>query len=130
VLFGLVSDTPISVSLLLCQAIDANATAPEATPIFFGSIIAGLFSCLEIEPNKDMTMGTPSLPANLEYCRTLNLVGDFPGGQVRFIDTLGRIWDPNDPDMDIDEHPAQQQQQSPARQPPADRPSSSTPGAS
>jgi hypothetical protein len=55
-LYGLVTQTLINVSYLLCQAIDHNARAPNSTPIFFGSIITRLYHEYEIEAQKGMTM--------------------------------------------------------------------------
>jgi hypothetical protein len=43
VLYGFVTNTPVNVSFLLCQALGTNSRTAKTTLFFFGSVIARLY---------------------------------------------------------------------------------------
>jgi hypothetical protein len=56
VFFGLVTRTLNNVSYLLCQAIDINAQAGTATPIFFGFVISCLAKAYDVDVQRVMAV--------------------------------------------------------------------------
>ncbi|KAI3797201.1 hypothetical protein L1987_32456 [Smallanthus sonchifolius] len=110
ILYAMVNHQPCNISYLFCTLFAKNATASAATPLFGGSWIVQVYESYGVNTNGSAGVSPGRL--DLGICDSMSMVTHLPDGRVRFQDSKGQVWDPEDPDhiiMDLDQPIPQQQ---------------------